>query len=44
MVDDKGGLKVPDYTSAKDRVHPNKEGYRVMEELVEPAIQKALAK
>jgi len=42
MADDKGGLKVPDYTSATDLVHPNKEGYKVMEELIKPAIQKAL--
>ena len=42
MVDDKGGLKVPDYTSEKDLVHPNKEGYKIMEELVTPAINKAL--
>lgn len=42
MVDDKGGLKVPDYTSADDLVHPNKNGYKVMEELVEAAIEKAM--
>ncbi|MGB0879010.1 MAG: SGNH/GDSL hydrolase family protein [Polaribacter sp.] len=42
MVDDKGGLKVPDYTTANDLVHPNKAGYLVMEKLVEKAINKAL--
>ena len=42
MVDDKGGLKVPDYTSANDLVHPNLNGYLVMEKLVEDAINKAL--
>jgi lysophospholipase L1-like esterase len=42
MVDDEGGLKVPDYTAADDLVHPNKAGYLVMEELVEKAIEKAL--
>ncbi len=42
MVDDKGGLKVPDYTTANDLVHPNKAGYLVMEKLAEKAINKAL--
>lgn len=42
MVDHKGGLKVPDYTTADDLVHPNKAGYLVMEKLVEQAIHKAL--
>jgi hypothetical protein len=42
MVDDKGGLKVPDYTAANDLVHPNLNGYLVMEKLVEEAISKAL--
>ena len=42
MVDDKGGLKVPDYTAANDLVHPNLNGYLVMEKLVEEAINKAL--
>jgi lysophospholipase L1-like esterase len=41
MVDDKGGLKVPEYTAANDLVHPNKAGYAVMEKLVEQAIKKA---
>jgi len=42
MVDDKGGLKVPEYTTANDLVHPNKDGYLVMEKLAEIAISKAL--
>lgn len=44
MVDDKGGLKVPDYTAANDLVHPNKAGYLVMEKLAQIAIDKALIK
>ena len=44
MIDDKGGLKVPEYTTANDLVHPNKKGYLVMEKLAEIAIKKALAK
>ena len=44
MVDDKGGLKVPDYTSQDDLVHPNMNGYKIMEKLVEAAIAKALNK
>ena len=44
MVDDKGGLKVPEYTTANDLVHPNKMGYLVMEKLAEIGIKKALAK
>ena len=43
MVDDKGGLKVPDYTAVNDLVHPNKAGYLVMEKLAQKAIDKALA-
>ena len=42
MVDGKGGLKVPDYTAANDLVHPNINGYLVMEKLAEKAIKKAL--
>jgi lysophospholipase L1-like esterase len=42
MVDEKGGLKVPDYTAANDLVHPNKAGYIIMEQLAEKAIKKAL--
>ena len=44
MVEDKGGLKVPDYTAANDLVHPNKAGYLVMEKLAQKAIDKALTK
>ena len=44
MVDDKGGLKVPDYTAANDLVHPNKAGYLVMEKLAQKAIDRALIK
>lgn len=43
MVDGKGGLKVPDYTAANDLVHPNKNGYLVMEKLAEKSIKKALS-
>lgn len=43
MADQDGGLKVPDYTSANDLVHPNKAGYQLMQQLVLPAIQQALA-
>ena len=34
MVDADGGLKVPEYTAANDLVHPNLEGYKVMEEII----------
>ena len=43
MKDDKNGLKVPEYTTADDLVHPNEAGYIVMEKLVQPAIDQALA-
>ena len=43
LVDEEGGLKVPEYTAANDLVHPNKVGYAVMEKLVNQAIQAALA-
>jgi len=39
MVDDIGGLKVPEFTSANDLVHPNLAGYKVMEELVLAALK-----
>ena len=42
MVDDVGGLKVPDYTYGNDLVHPNINGYLTMEKLAEQAINKAL--
>lgn len=44
MVDDQGGLKVPEYTSAGDLVHPNAAGYEVMEALVVPAVDAALGR
>ena len=34
MVDDQGGLKVPDYTAADDLVHPNETGYKVIEKVI----------
>jgi lysophospholipase L1-like esterase len=34
MVDDVGGLKVPEYTTANDLVHPNLAGYKVMEKII----------
>ena len=40
MVDEKGGLKVPEYTSADDLVHPNLEGYKVMEKIILSALEK----
>ena len=43
LVDEEGGLKVPEYTAANDLVHPNKVGYVVMEKLSNQAIQAALA-
>jgi lysophospholipase L1-like esterase len=43
LVDEEGGLKVPEYTAADDLVHPNKVGYVVMEKLANQAIQAALA-
>ena len=38
MADEKGGLKVPEFTSSDDLVHPNEKGYKVMEELALPVI------
>ena len=43
MKDDKNGLRVPEFTTADDLVHPNEAGYIVMENLVQPAIEQALA-
>ena len=40
MVDDKGGLKVPEYTAADDLVHPNLAGYKVMEKIILSALKK----
>ena len=34
MKDEKNGLKVPEFTSADDLVHPNKAGYLVMEKFL----------
>ena len=34
VADDKGGLKVPEYTTADDLVHPNLAGYKVMEKII----------
>jgi len=34
MNDGDGGLKVPEHTSADDLVHPNSEGYKVMEDVI----------
>jgi hypothetical protein len=39
MNDGKGGLKVPDYTSANDLVHPNSKGYEIMESVILRALQ-----
>ena len=39
MADDKGGLKVPEYTSADDLVHPNLAGYKVMEKIILSALK-----
>ncbi len=41
LVDNRGGMK-EEYS--RDGVHPNKEGYAVMEAIAEKAIQKALKK
>lgn len=42
MKDENNGLKVPEFTSADDLVHPNEAGYILMEKLVQPAIKKAI--
>ena len=34
MDDGNGGLKVPEHTTEDDLVHPNKEGYKVMEDVI----------
>ena len=34
MDDGNGGLKVPQHTTENDLVHPNKDGYKVMEDVV----------
>ena len=38
MSDKKGGLKVPEYTTANDLVHPNLAGYKVMEKIILKAL------
>ena len=40
MSDDKGGLKVPEYTTADDLVHPNLAGYKVMEKIILSSLEK----
>ena len=42
MNDGKGGLRVPDFTSAEDLVHPNAAGYALMESLIAPVIASML--
>ncbi|MDC1064699.1 GDSL-type esterase/lipase family protein [Flavobacteriaceae bacterium] len=38
MSDEKGGLKVPEYTTADDLVHPNLAGYKVMGKIILKAL------
>lgn len=40
MRDENNGLKVPEYTTADDLVHPNAKGYAKMESLLDPVIAK----
>ena len=42
MVDKNGGLKVPEYTSSDDLVHPNKKGYEVMRNIIQYSLKKVL--
>lgn len=42
MVDKNGGLKVPEYTSSDDLVHPNKKGYEVMRNIIQNSLKKVL--
>lgn len=42
LEDGQSGLKVPDYTTADDLVHPNAAGYAVMERVVQSVITQAL--
>lgn len=44
LKDEQNGLKVPEFTAANDLVHPNGNGYEVMESLIQPAILEALSK
>ena len=39
MSDKKGGLKVPEYTTADDLVHPNLAGYKVMGKIILKALE-----
>ena len=34
MSNSNGGLKVPEFTSEDDLVHPNLSGYKVMEKII----------
>ena len=40
MADDEGGLKVPEYTTADDLVHPNLAGYKVMDKIILSELEK----
>lgn len=42
MEDGKGGLKVPEYTTADDLVHPNKSGYLVMEKIIKKIVDETI--
>lgn len=42
LKDEHNGLKVPQFTTANDLVHPNAAGYKIMEGLIQPAIRQAL--
>ncbi|MEE3035263.1 MAG: SGNH/GDSL hydrolase family protein [Bacteroidota bacterium] len=42
MVDNKGGLKVPEYTSSDDLVHPNEKGYEVMKSIIKDSLKEVL--
>jgi len=44
LKDEQNGLRVPEFTSENDLVHPNADGYKVMERLIQPAIRKVLGK
>jgi len=39
MNDGEGGLRVPEFTSANDLVHPNSAGYAVMESIILEALK-----
>ena len=38
MVDNNGGLRVPEFTTPDDLVHPNLAGYKVMEKIILSAL------